>query len=513
MNDDEWIVQMRALIKARLCAHLAQLSVREMASLDRIEALVRVLLAALATAAFEAWSEVLTKLVLDIAVTCPGCDHARKCKLRASDPIRARVLGLTIEIAKPYLECGHRECEAPGVSISALLTGLTTGTASSELRLRAGYAGSQHSYGKASRDLEVHYGETVERTAVRRMALEVEERAKDFAERSRKKALAQVEQEERRPGVPVLMLQGDGGVIRTGTLVPCVRGDPGFGKLTAKRQKKPRRKRPVQFREMILFDVRKPGESEASALDIMVPIHAEKGERERRMLALAVRNGLGDDTEVVGLGDMGSALPAAFAEAFVGHPKSRWYGDWHHVCDYVIKAGDVLRGLDVELWRKRTRDALWERNERERDRLLRRAQKHRVDKLPAHMEKCPVAALKTYLINNWDHLRSAELKARGLEYVSARAEAQVRVRIHGRYAVPGSWLSENLEGKATLRAIIDEGRWSEFRADYLQRAAQTFEERLAARLAAALADGRLSRDQIAALGARAPDQTTARKAA
>jgi hypothetical protein len=249
----------------------------------------------------------------------------------------------------------------------------------------------------------------------------------------------------------------------------------------------------------MIFDVREPGAVAASALDVMVPVHAPEGERARRMLALAARSDLGDDTEVVGLGDMGSSLPSAFAEAFVGHPKSRWYDDWHHVCDYIHKAGAVLVGVDQEQWRGKVRDACWKRDERERDRLLRRAHKHRVAQLPAHLEKCPVAALATYLRNNWDHIRSAELKERGLEYVSARAESQVRDRIHVRYAVAGAWKSENLEGKATLRSIIDERRWADFRADYLRRAADTFDEQLAARLVLANSEARLSHEQVAVI--------------
>lgn len=496
MNDEEWIARMRVLIREGVRAHLEQLSLREIASLDRVEALVRALLAALAVAAFEAWCEVSTSMAVSAAATCPGCGHARKCKRRAGAPMHVRVLGLEIEVPKPYLECAR--CAAPGVSIAALLTGLASGATSSELQLRAGYAASQHSYGKARRDLSVHYGATVERTAVRRMALEVEARAMEFAERTRVEALETLECERRTTGVPLLVLQGDGGVVRTGTLVPCERGDPGFGKKTSKRGLV-RRKRDTQYRELMTFDVREPGAVEASALDVMVPVHAPDGERARRMLALAARSGLGDDTEVVGLGDMGSSLPSAFAEAFVGHPKSRWHTDWHHVCDYIHKAGAVLVGLDHAHWRETMRDACWERDERERDRLLRRAQKHRVPELPAHVDKCPLATLATYLRNNWDHIRAAELKERGLEYVSARAESQVRDRIHTRYAVAGAWNSENLEGKATLRSIIDEGRWPDFRADYLRRAASTFEEQLLSRLERAKTDGRLSDQQVAAI--------------
>jgi hypothetical protein len=497
MSDEEWIAEVRDVVRERVRRRLLDLTLSEVASLDRIEALVRALSVALATVAFEVWAEVLTQMAISVARDCPGCGHARKCKRRA--PIEVCVLGLTVSVPKPYLECAR--CEAPGVSITTLVSGLASGQASSELMLRAGYAGSQHSYGKAKRDLLVHYGETVERAKLRRMALEVEADAQDYAERVRKEALASVEGERRTSGVPLLMLQADGGVVRTGTLAPCVEGDAGFGKKTAKRGL-PRRKRDTQFRELMTFDVRVPGEVEASALDVMVPVHAPEGERARRMLALAARRGLGDDTEVIGLGDMGSSLPAAFAEAFFGHPKSRWYDDWHHVCDYIRKAGDVLVGIDVALWRQRTRDACWTRDERERERLVRRARKHRVPNLPAHLQKCPVATLDTYLRNNWDHIRSAELKARGLEYVSSRAESQVRDRTHGRFHVAGAWTSENLEGKAVLRSIIDDGHWPDFRADYLRRAAATHDAKLASRLEQARASRRLTDAQIAKIMGR-----------
>lgn len=496
MSDEEWIAQVRGLVGQAVRARLAHFGLGEIASLDRIEALVRALVTALAVVAFEVWAEVLTEMAIGVALNCPGCGHARKCKRRQDAPMLVRALGLTVAVPKPYFECAR--CEAPGVSISALLSGLTSGAASSELKVRAGYSASQHSYGKAKRDLLVHYGETVERTALRRMALEVETHAKDFAERTRVEALSRIAGERRTVGTPQLMLQADGGMVRTGTLVPCVRGDPGFEKKTQKRGL-PRRKRDTQFRELMTFDVREPGAVEASALDVMVPVHAPPGERARRMLALAARKGLGDETEVLGLGDMGSSLPTSFAEAFVGYPKSHWYGDWRHVCDYVRKASDVLVGVDQAHWRQKMRDACWERDERERDRLLRRARKHRVPELPPHMDKCPVATLDTYLRNNWDHIRAKELKERGFEYVSSRAESQVRDRTHVRFHVAGAWRSEHLEGKGTLRAIIDEGRWLHFRADYLRHAACAFEDQLVLRLERARTEGRLSPEQIAAI--------------
>lgn len=88
--------------------------------------------------------------------------------------------------------------------------------------------------------------------------------------------------------------------------------------------------------------------------------------------------------------------------------------------------------------------------------------------MPATVDKCPVAALATYLSNNWKHMRHAKTKAAGLPIVSARAEAQVRDRTKDRFSVPGAWRLENLEPKATLRAIIAEGNWHSFRTALLR---------------------------------------------
>jgi DNA-directed RNA polymerase subunit RPC12/RpoP len=218
--ETELVARARGAVKDQVRHHFEQTPLVDLASLDNAEALARELAAAVAQETFAEWASVLEKAAVTAALTCPGCGHPRKVKRRA--PMEIRVLGLSVAVAKPYLECAR--CEAPGVSIGALVTGLVSGTASSELTLRAAYAASQHSYGKASRDIAAHYGETVERTGLRRLALEVEKEAMLFTERERAAALARLGAERRVVGVPTLMLQGDGGTVRTGTLVPCVRG-------------------------------------------------------------------------------------------------------------------------------------------------------------------------------------------------------------------------------------------------------------------------------------------------
>ena len=157
-------------------------------------------------------------------------------------------------------------------------------------------------------------------------------------------------------GAAELMLQGAGGTVRTGRLARCERGDEGYGKKSAKRGL-PRRKRIAEKREVITLDVRAPGSMSACAMDVMVPILSPSGERERRMLALAARAGLGDNTRMLGLGDLGSGLPQAFDEAFAGYDAA-YSGDWHHQRNYVHEAAAVLTGLDASRWERQMREAM-----------------------------------------------------------------------------------------------------------------------------------------------------------
>ena len=126
------------------------------------------------------------------------------------------MLGTTVKVPKPYLECGR--CETTGVSAVRLLSELSSGAQSGELQLMAGYLGAEMSYGRTSRDLQAHYGEPVERTAVRRMALEVEQHAIAYAREERDAQLSVAGQEQRREGEAQLMMQADGGTVRVSTL-------------------------------------------------------------------------------------------------------------------------------------------------------------------------------------------------------------------------------------------------------------------------------------------------------
>jgi len=338
------------------------------------------------------------------------------------------------------------------------------------------------------------------------MALDVEKRAVDYAEAKRADALQKLSGEARTTGVATLMLEADGGMIRTGELIDLDPEDPGYGEET--KRGTPRRKRPTQYRELITMDAREPGETEPTTLDVLVPLGAPQGERSRRLLALAGRKGLGDNTSVKGLGDLGSGLPAAFDEAFVGY-QADFSADWKHICDYVMAARKVLCGLDADAWAIQMKDAIWDREANTRDKLLEKARKHRIKELPSELEKCPVKALSHYVTKNWRRMKSAQRKAEGLPFVSARAEAQVRDRSKRRFNVAGAWKLDNLEPKATLRAIIHEGDWERFKRSELQAEQSGFAKALQARLQKAVTEGRLGPSVMSDIESPTPASTQA----
>jgi hypothetical protein len=280
--------------------------------------------------------------------------------------------------------------------------------------------------------------------------------------------------------------------VRTGKLAPCKAGDEGYGKTTAKR-KKPRRKRVTQNREVITLDVREPGQWSPKGLDVVVPCEAAEGQRAERMLATAARSGLGDNTQVLGLGDLGSNHVRDYVKGAAAVLKEREGATDNEGCD---SDSDVFYS-DSDRWQQQMVEAIWKRDEGSRDRLLHQAYEHRADELPEWLERCPVHALDSYVCNNWERMNAAQFKHMDVDFVSARAEAQVRERTKRRFGVPGAWRQENLEGKATLRAIIDEGSWERFRQWCRERSMNLFQQQLVERLEQAMGEGRISADQVA----------------
>lgn len=476
---------------AQVDAYLMSLPASLCVSVQFVDRLALEIGQAISRSVAATWGRRIEELAVRWGRRCPKCGKRRKCLWRKAASMEVGLLLGNLTLGKPYLACGTPGCEGRGLSVVRLLTGLSSGDSSPLLKIEAARQAAATSYGKAQRALVDHpLGRKVDRAKLRRIALEVEQAAMEFAEGRRVEASRRLEREGSQEGAALLVIEGDGGKVRVGNLRPPLPDEAGYGKVTPVREL-PKRRRETTYREVITLDARKLGEVDATALDVMVPITAPEGERARRMLTLAGRKGLGDNTEVYGLGDMGSGLAAAFEEAFVGY-QAAWHADKKHTWDYVTGAASVLEGVDREAWGHAMRHAILDRHLERCEQLLEQARQHRIPVLPDAYEGCPVHALDTYLHNNWRHMRFKEMEDRGLPTVSARAEAQVRDRTKGRFSVAGAWNVANIEGKATLRALIDEGSFGEFLRWYLAQEEQSFTCDLRSRLDEAIADGRLT---------------------
>jgi len=180
----ELISELESVVKAKLQLHMAERQILEVASLICVQELALEAMQATSRAVFDAWIAVLLVMVEQLGLLeCPRCAKRRKLKMRPKDPMHIDVLGLTVAVPKPYLECGH--CDAPGLSVLKLLTGLSSGEGSAQLKLLAAYCASKASYGKAQQEMRVHHNQELERTKLRRMALEVEQEAMAWAEQQR----------------------------------------------------------------------------------------------------------------------------------------------------------------------------------------------------------------------------------------------------------------------------------------------------------------------------------------
>jgi len=488
MIQEQDIRDLTEIVKERTLLALQGADMFELASLDWLQGLLLTILQVVWQGVVEAWKETLFFRARSLLGECPACGKRRKWRWRRSRRLKLSLLGFDFHLPSPQFECPA--CDAPGLAVVSLLTGLRSGATSGELDLRVGREGVLHSYARATDNLKAHHGQEMERTKVRRSTIKLEGHAMEYVEELRRSADKVILPLD---GPHCLIIEADGGSARTGIMVPCEEGDDGYGQKTPMRGIL-RRKKTVQNREIITMDCRAPGESSPRVLDVMVPALSPDGERGRLMRTMAVRAGRGQDTKMRGLGDMGSFLGLAFDDTF-GRPHF-WSGDWKHLTDYVDKAAAILVDFDTQTWKERVEDALWNRHREMVDYLLSGAFGHLPSPLPDNIDKCPLHALHTYVNNNWNSLWSKRMRDEGLPYISARAESQVRDRTRARFGGAGTWHEENLAPKATLLSIILEGAWEKFAQWYRTNRAAEFHDNYISRWHQAFNERRVTRNAL-----------------
>jgi len=380
------------------------------------------------------------------AARCSDCGHACERSLAVTLVL---IDGLTLSVPTTYFYC--RPCKRGRTPVAQWL-GLHRGLVSAGIERHVVSLSTRVSFHETVAQMQEQHGQTIEAGKVERMTYEVARDAETFLQLQREKAVHNLDRTPPRKGVACLIVTTDGG----GAPVGLLHRPP----LEQAKRLTPIRKLPVgtreqTHREMRVILVHPPqehGEQRWVDVHLSVPEHPEaSGERMRALAALA---GLGSQTHVHGVFDMGTWIRPQFVQSF-GVYQFTICADQMHVLEYL---GDAAKAL----WPQPAQEA--ERKEwfdLQRGHLRAGRWRTILDALGDGEQEAVVDA-RRYLENHHDDMNYGQLHARDLPVASGEAEGAVRHEIRNRLDNAGVWREEHLPGMGALLSVWESGLWEDF---------------------------------------------------
>ena len=216
---------------------------------DAFEQEVRQFIRQLGQQLLQSWAEVKVQQAQEQARLC-CCGHRRQIHklkpfwwLSTFGPVAIEVPQLRCPQGhgqdRPFQRLTGLECRGKSLAIQRVLTDF----------------GAEKSFAQASAQLWEHYGVSLDPSSVRQVVVQQAQRAEGFVQGQHQEAVVTYQgQKSWRPGVPWLVVESDGSMVRTGELEL----DPGGG-LSPKRHR-PKKRRQTQWREVRLSTVQVPEE-------------------------------------------------------------------------------------------------------------------------------------------------------------------------------------------------------------------------------------------------------------
>jgi hypothetical protein len=283
--------------------------------------------------------------------------------------------------------------------------------------------GAEVSFGQAVRRVKEHYAIEVPVAAVRQHTLR------------HGKAITTLAAEAAPPAQQIIT-QMDG------SMIPVMQ--PGRGADA-------RKGRSLFWREVRLCCARQPGQT--TALYGACLGSAETAAWLWR--ATAQSAGLGDQTQVHGVGDGAPWIVAKFQENFGA--QGRYLLDFYHVSEYLAAAATVIKPKHPKRWRHRQQGRLLENKVAG---VLRALQPHREAETAKEQ---PVNAAYQYLHKRQAHLDYAAAKRAGLPIGSGEIESGHRHVIQQRLKLAGCWWKEtHAQAMLNLRVARANNRWNSY---------------------------------------------------
>jgi hypothetical protein len=393
------------------------------------------------------------------AARCPECTHACERSVATTSVV---VAGLTLLVPTTYYYC--RTCKQGRTPVAQWL-GLHRGLVSGEFERRVVSLSTRVSFHEAAKQMALQHHQQVNVGKVERVTYAVARDARTFVDLQHDKAMRNLDRRPARKGVPVLHVTTDGGGAPVGVLT---RPKPSDAKTFTPVRKLPAGKREQTHREMRAIVVHGPEErGEQRCVDVHLSVLDHPEVSGARMLAVAAMAGLGCDTHVHGVFDMGNWIRPQFLASF-GTYSHTICADQQHVRKYLKAAASTMFDAEPE------RHA-W-LNEQEGH--MQGGRWCSILEALGPGEQDEVVAARKYIFNHHEDMNNyGQLRARGLPVGSGEAEGAVRHMIRMKLCIGGVWVEHHLPGIGALTSIWESGRWDEFFRWREQRDVEAFRAR------------------------------------
>jgi len=379
------------------------------------------------------------------------CGHRRE---RRKGSFEIEILGLRCEMPCTYLYC--RRCKK-GMSPVRVWLGLEHGGVSLAFERALTDLTTRMTFGDAVDSMKEHHDQYVDRTKGERVTYQVGSEARIYLKERRDRAREKLRAGEH-DEVEQLLFTADGGAIPIGVL-----DRPKTAKAPKTEVRKlPKGTRTIVGREARFISVHGAQSNAERIVDCHIAPYEQTRFTGERMLAVAAEAGLGDNTKIHGVFDMGKWIHTQFQLQFDAYERSAC-ADIMHVTEYLVDAGRILAGQNKAVgWGMQQKRRML--ND-EFDRVFAELDAHQCDGSCQKNEggKCLVRVARTYLKNNGHYMREYRMfLARDLPIGSGEAESGIRHIIKRRMAVAGAWEENNAPLMLALITIRASGWWDDF---------------------------------------------------
>lgn len=444
MTRTTWVDRIAEEVNALFRSALSALPDEQRLRLNGIEHLVDEILGRIRAGLWETTVAFWAELAEQRAARCPDCDHASE---RSPATTLVVVAGLAVSVPAVYYYC--RPCKRGRTPVAQWL-GLQRGLVSGELERQVVSLSTRVSFHETGKQMRLQHQQHVDVGKVERITHAVARDAQTFLQLQHDKAVRNLKHKPARKGVPLLLVTTDGGGAPVGILKRPLARDA--KELTPVR-KLPVGKREQTHREMRAIVVHGPEErGQQRSVDVHLSVHDHPEVSGERMLAVAAMAGLGCDTHVHGVFDMGTWIRPQFIACF-GTYDHTICADQQHVRKYLKAAATAM--FDAEPERQRWLD--------EQEGRMNGGRWCSIVNALGPGEQKEVDAARKYILNHHEDMNNyGQLRARGLPVGSGEAEGAVRHMIRKRENIGGVWLEDHLPGIGALTSIWESGLWDAF---------------------------------------------------